>query len=541
MDKKKGKRILMQIKSYVFNKEFKEQFEEKKFKDYPLVYILNNEKKAYVGETTNVISRMNAHIKDKRRKGIKNINLILSEEFNQSATYNIETNLINYFIAEGKYELQNVSQTKQKVMHNYKDKNYYDKIMFEKIWNELRAEEIVTQTIEQIENKDVFKISPYKSLSSEQAELKVDILDFCKTNIQNGTKGVYVVQGEAGTGKSVLISSLYNTIQDMSKLSTSDLSQTENYLLVNHGEMLKTYHTLAKQLPNLKKKYIEKPTTFLNKVDSADITIIDEAHLLLSSRDSFNGFNGDNHLKDIIDKSNVTILIYDPKQYLKVGSYWDTKSLDKILGTNKVNQKSKLVNQLRMNAGEVSIDWMNNFVNKKVLPIPYDENYIIKPFNSAKDMHEEIIKKNKEVGLSRIVSTFDFLHKKDGADYYVETSDFKLPWNREYKNRSWAEIESTINEVGSIYTIQGFDLNYVGVILGPSVKYDEVKNEIYIDIKEYKDTKAFSVPSTFDKSIDVNKVKEQIVLNSINVLMKRGIKGTFIYAYDDQLRKKLMS
>ncbi len=531
----------MQIKSYVFNKEFKEQFEEKKFKDYPLVYILNNEKKAYVGETTNVISRMNAHIKDKRRKGIKNINLILSEEFNQSATYNIETNLINYFIAEGKYELQNVSQTKQKVMHNYKDKNYYDKIMFEKIWNELRAEEIVTQTIEQIENKDVFKISPYKSLSSEQAELKVDILDFCKTNIQNGTKGVYVVQGEAGTGKSVLISSLYNTIQDMSKLSTSDLSQTENYLLVNHGEMLKTYHTLAKQLPNLKKKYIEKPTTFLNKVDSADITIIDEAHLLLSSRDSFNGFNGDNHLKDIIDKSNVTILIYDPKQYLKVGSYWDTKSLDKILGTNKVNQKSKLVNQLRMNAGEVSIDWMNNFVNKKVLPIPYDENYIIKPFNSAKDMHEEIIKKNKEVGLSRIVSTFDFLHKKDGADYYVETSDFKLPWNREYKNRSWAEIESTINEVGSIYTIQGFDLNYVGVILGPSVKYDEVKNEIYIDIKEYKDTKAFSVPSTFDKSIDVNKVKEQIVLNSINVLMKRGIKGTFIYAYDDQLRKKLMS
>lgn len=531
----------MQIKSYKFNKQFKDEFKEEKFRDYPLVYILNNEKKAYVGETTNVVSRMTAHMKNSKRNDIENINLILSEEFNQSATYNIETNLINHFLAEGKYELQNISQTKQKVMHNYKDKSYYDQEMFKLIWEELRNEEIVSQTIEQIENKDIFKISPYKSLSVEQAEVKSDILDFCRDNLENNTTGVYVVQGEAGTGKSVLISSLYNTIQDFTKFKNEEFYNTENYLLVNHNEMLKTYHDLSKKLPNLTKNKIIRPTSFVNKIEEADIVIVDEAHLLMSSKDSFNNYHGNNHLLDIIEKSKVTIVIFDPKQYLKVGSYWDPKELDQILKQVKSKKKNKLVNQLRMGANEASVNWINSFVNKQIQPIPYDENFIIKPFASAKEMHDEIVKLNNKHGLSRVVSTFDFLHKKDGADYFVETDDFKLPWNSTNDKVSWAENDTTINEVGSIYTIQGFDLNYVGVILGPSVKYDKLKDEIYIDITKYKDTKAFSVPSSFDKKKNINKIKEQIILNSINVLMKRGIKGTYIYAYDEDLRNKLMS
>lgn len=531
----------MEIRKYKFNKSFKDDFSDDVYENYPLVYILNNNNNVYIGETTNVVARMNSHLKNPDRKGLKEVQLILSEEFNQSATYNIETNLINYFIAEGKYKLQNISQTKQKVMHNYLNKNYYDKELFSDIWQTLIDEEFVTQTIEQIENKDIFKISPYKSLSYEQAETKAEILDYCKDNVGSTNKAVFIVQGEAGTGKSVLISSLYNTIQDMTKLKSTKLYGTDNYLLVNHNEMKKTYDNLSKVLPNIKKKNILKPTSFLNKVEHSNITIVDEAHLLLSSSDVFNGFHGDNHLEEIINKSDITIIIFDPKQYLKVGSYWDEKQLEVILNKFNTNKRIKLVNQLRMNANKATTEWMNSLVAKKITPIPIDENFELKIFDSAKEMYEAIKRKNNQYGLARIVSTFDFLHKKDGADYFVETEDFKLPWNRDYKNNNWAEIEETMDEVGSIYTIQGFDLNYVGVILGPSVKYDSIKDEIYIDIKAYKDKKAFSVPSTIDKSIDINKVKEQIVLNSINVLLKRGIKGTYIYAYDDKLRKKLNS
>ena len=69
------------------------------------------------------------------------------------------------------------------------------------------------------------------------------------------------------------------------------------------------------------------------------------------------------------------------------------------------------------------------------------------------------------------------------AYWEVRIGDWHKPWNRELKKElgrkekrrsktlSWAEQPQTINEVGSTFTIQGFDLNYAGVILGPSVKY----------------------------------------------------------------------
>ena len=98
------------------------------------------------------------------------------------------------------------------------------------------------------------------------------------------------------------------------------------------------------------------------------------------------------------------------------------------------------------------------------------------------------------------------------------------------------EDESTIDEVGSIYTVQGFDLNYVGVILGPSIGYDPVKKRLIIRPEEYCDTEAFRGR---DGIKDPEKVKEKIILNSINILMKRGVKGLYIYAHDPVLRQYL--
>lgn len=155
-------------------------------------------------------------------------------------------------------------------------------------------------------------------------------------------------------------------------------------------------------------------------------------------------------------------------------------------------------------------------------------------------MYQEIRKKNEEYGLSRLVATFDYMHKKDGQDYFIEEGNFKLPWNRTHYKNTWAEQESTIDEVGSIYTIQGFDLNYVGVILGPSVSYNFEKQELEIITTKYEDLEAFRGRDDISKD-KMSEIKQQIILNSINVLMKRGINGLYIYASDPKLQQKLMS
>ena len=75
-------------------------------------------------------------------------------------------------------------------------------------------------------------------------------------------------------------------------------------------------------------------------------------------------------------------------------------------------------------------------------------------------------------------------------------------------------------------------------MLGPSVQYDAAKDEVVIDTSKYMDKGAYTGTEGI---ANVNEAKEKIVLNSINILMKRGIKGLYIYASDEVLRKKLLS
>jgi uncharacterized protein len=516
--------------------------------NYPIVYILYNDKKkpsAYIGQTVQAARRLKNHLEDKRRKNLNRSILIGHEKFNQSATYNIESNLINFFIADNRYQLQNVSQTNSREMHNYYEKSFYNEELFQEIWEKLREEKIVYDTVENLRNKDIYKLSPYKELTPQQLDIKNEILDFCRENIMREGNHVIAIEGDAGSGKSVLLSSLFNTIQDLAHDSSSSLHGTDNYLLVNHGEMLKTYKGIANSLPNLKKKSLIKPTPFINKKtkdgSKADIVLVDEAHLLLTKEDSYNNFRYQNQLDEIIKRSKITIVIFDPKQVLKIKSYWDERLLEEI--TNQYNAKTvKLTDQLRMNANPETMRWIDHFVAKELLPLPpkkEDSKFELKIFEEASSFKEAIESRNDEVGLSRIVSTFDYLHKKDKKTYIVDKEGINMPWNSTQDNITWAEYPESVKEVGSIYTVQGFDLNYVGVVLGPSVGYDEENDRLVIDPTKYKDTGAFA--SRTDISPKKNhEIKEEIILNSINVLMKRGISGLYIYATDPKLRNRLL-
>lgn len=515
--------------------------------NYPVVYILRNDKNAYIGESIAVKKRMKQHLDNKQRASLTKLTIIGHNLFNRSATYNIETKLINYFLADQRYQLQNISQTVNNQTHNYYQKEIYDQQLFKDIWQSLRDKKIVNDPLEVLENKDIFKLSPFKELSPEQVELKETIIDFCKKKYNQSyqtTKQkpvIFFIKGEAGVGKSVVLSSTFNAIQNLSVDKSSPLYGTSNYLLVNHSEMLKTYKSIAKSLPNLKAKNFEKPTPFINGLDknaeNADIVFVDEAHLLLTKDDNYNNFKFDNQLEEIIKRSKVAIVVYDEKQVLKMKSYWDDSVLNNL--RNKFTfEDFELKEQFRMQASDSVINWIDSFVNKQLKPLPQDDDYNITVMPTLKDLHQVIKKMNKKHGLSRVVSTFDYLHKKDGADYFIHDDSHKLIWNGSYKN-TWAEEKDTINEAGSIYTIQGFDLNYVGVNLGPSVKLNMQTKELWIDPSEYKDTEAYRVNKLIPEN-RIEKVKETIILNSINILMKRGVKGLFIHASDPELNKYLL-
>ncbi len=537
----------LDIESWEFKENSLNQISNsEEFLNYPVIYVLNGSKEAYIGETVYFKKRMRSHIKSKDRKNLEKMHLIKHEEFNRSATFHLETKLINYFIGDEKYKLQNKSKTTSDFTHNYFNKVFYDQDVFKELWNKLYDKGIVENPQHVIENKDIFKLSPFKELSLEQLDLKEKVIQYCEEQVKvkhHDYGSLYVISGDAGVGKSVVLSSIFNTIQEQSSEASSPLYKTDNYLVVNHEEMYKTYKGIASQLKHLKAKNFAKPTPLINKLkkinEKVDIILVDEAHLLLTRPDTYNNFYAENQLEELLKLAKIVVIVYDSDQVLKLKSLWNELTLERLTKKAKNTQHYELTNQFRMQANDEVIYWINQIKQKRLLPLPYDEGYELKVFSSLEEMHKNIIERNIEYGLSRVVSTFDYLHKKDGEVYYIkeDNGEYKIPWNVTDTKYTWAENKSTIAEAGSIYTVQGFDLNYVGVILGPSITYDEQNDKLVIKTGAYRDVGAYSGTEGIE---NIEEAKERIILNSLNILMKRGVKGLFIYASDEALRNKLL-
>ncbi|CAI2646982.1 hypothetical protein AKUH3B101J_12730 [Apilactobacillus kunkeei] len=388
------------------------------------------------------------------------------------------------------------------------------------------------------------KLAPTKQLTDEQSRLVEQIKQFAIDHLNDDTHAVFTIYGDSGTGKSVILSKLFYDIQQMAHEKSSSLYQTNNYFLVNHPEILKVYKKMAGSQDNVLKKNFNRPTSFINQNDknhqNVDITIIDEAHLLLSRGDHYNNFYYDNQLSEIIKRSQITILVFDHRQVLRTKSFWNLERLQHIIDPY-TNGEYHLTHQFRMTASDSLVKWINTFTDGKLTPLPADakKDYDFRIFDNAEEMRKAIFARNKEVGLSRIVSTSGYPSTLDGGKHYVTEPEFKMPWDQyNYTQTPWAEIPETVNEVGSMFTCQGFDLNYVGVILGPPIYLDG--DDVHVEMSKFTDVESLKKRKDMDDPVEFEKIKEQLVLNSANVLLKRGVKGLYIFVHNPELRKRLL-
>lgn len=103
-------------------------------------------------------------------------------------------------------------------------------------------------------NQATQKLSPFKSLTGEQKKLLNKILSFIKKHINKDYPAIFTIYGDAGTGKSVVLSALFNKIQEANRCHKGVLSNSNNYFLVNHPEILKVYKQIAGSVKTLYKK-----------------------------------------------------------------------------------------------------------------------------------------------------------------------------------------------------------------------------------------------------------------------------------------------
>lgn len=546
--------------------------------EYPTIYIHNWKKGSsnsnglydvYIGESNDVIARTKEHYKASsdpnnwqyhliKDGDIPKMYIIGHKHFNKSLTLDIENRLIHYISSMKSVDI--VHNGRGNPQNVYYPSDEFEDI-FQMIWKKLRnLDKNLFLSESEIKDSAIFKASPLHKLTKEQIDAKNIIIDRVVNAINNNLTGQLIfVNGEAGTGKTVLNSSTFYELLDQgTNPYTRDL---ECCLMVNHDEQVSVYQEIAQRL-KLTSKFgndiVIKPTSFINKHSSSnmvDVAFVDEAHLLLTQGKQ--SYRGSNQLKDILERARVTIVMFDENQVLTTEQYWEDKIMQEFIDLAKSQGNYiTLTNQLRMHCAETTKNWIDDLTKNHVINsfIKDSTGYEVKVFESPKSLHDAIKKKanTKNSKLSRVVASYDWeynsSHEPDDKKYWsVEIDGWSLPWNRELqknmtkkdkrkiKNLAWAEQPQTINECGSTFTIQGFDLSYVGVIIGPSVKWENGKIVFHPECSHSE--KAVRNRTLSDGTL--KKFGEQMLQNELRVLLTRGVKGLYIYACDETLREEL--
>lgn len=540
--------------------------------NFPTVYIHNWQEsgdfEVYVGESNDIFKRTRQHYdaaSDKSRWQSKllekdaSLFIIGHEHFNKSLTLDIENRLMHYMMSVDRvkhvYNLRDNPQTSYYPMEELDD-------IFSKIWRGLRKEnKDLFPTESAIKDSAIYKASPLHKLTKEQEKARDLIIHKVSNALKNNeTRQLIFIDGEAGTGKTVLNSSTFYELYCQAEENNRNL---KCFLLVNHDEQITVYEQIAEKLGLIEKygQVVSKPTTFINnhsKDEPVDIAFVDEAHLLLTQGKQ--SYRGKNQLNDIMDRARVTVVMFDENQILTTEQFWEAQILEQYRNQAKLEENHiVLKKQLRMQADPATMDWIDSFTKeRRVKKIPNTfGGYAIKIFANPELLDLEIQRRAQESdsALSRVIATYDWQyssnHKmEDQVMKYWEVliGKWHKPWNRELeselskkekrdiKGLAWAEQPQTINEVGSTFTIQGFDLSYAGVILGPSVKYRDGK--IIFDPTASKNEKAVRNRTLSDGT--KQKFGETLIQHEVRVLMTRGVNGMYIYACDPELRAALL-
>ncbi|MEI7810764.1 MAG: DUF2075 domain-containing protein, partial [bacterium] len=199
---------MAEIQTFPFDKDKFEQIKQYKFgRNWSVVYIVENGKEVYVGETVNAYYRSKQHYENPERRRLNTIHVLSDDEFNKSATLDIESWLIQYMSADQIFILQNGNGGLKN--HNYYDREKY-KAKFEIAWEILREKGLAKNSLQDLKNTDLFKYSPYKSLTEDQFFVAKQISkDIIKNDINT-----FIVSGKPGTGKTILATYLFKYLKE---------------------------------------------------------------------------------------------------------------------------------------------------------------------------------------------------------------------------------------------------------------------------------------------------------------------------------------
>ena len=353
----------------------------------------------------------------------------------------------------------------------------------------------------------------------------------------SGKKNVFIIKGGPGTGKSVLAINL------LVKLNSA--GYVTQYVSKNSAPR-EVYQVKLKG--NYTQKYIgslfKGSGCFIDsQKDEIDVLLVDEAHRLNEKSGIFKN-KGENQIKEIINSAKLSVFFIDEEQRVTlsdIGSIDEIRRLAKEAGANVI--EDELTAQFRCNGSDGYLNWIDDVLELKNTANfdGFDFDYEIEVVDNPSEMREKILEKNKVNNKARLLAGYcwDWISKGNYNNYDIVFPEynFKMKWNLTSKE-PWAIGKNSVNEIGCIHICQGLEFDYVGVIIGEDLRYEN--NRVISDFSKRAKTdqslKGIKKLYKNDKEKALEKADE-IIKNTYRVLMTRGMKGCYIYCVDKELQK----
>ena len=348
-------------------------------------------------------------------------------------------------------------------------------------------------------------------------------------------KRTIIVQGGPGTGKSVVAVNL------LAQLTQRD--QLVQYVSKNSAPR----NVYKKKLKGVKKvssiDNLFKGSGTYTETDKNMIhtLLVDEAHRLNRKSGMFHNM-GENQIKEIIHAAFCSVFFIDESQRVTmddIGSvdeirYWAAKEGSEVT-------EMELVSQFRCNGSDGYLAWLDDALeiretaNYDLEGIDFD----IRVFDTPQEVREQIIEKNRLANRARMLAGYCWEWDKknqNNTDYHdIRIGDFEMSWNLG-SGEPFAISDTSINEIGCIHTSQGLEFDYVGVIIGDDMRFENghVITDYTRRARTDQSLKGIKKLAKEDPAAAQARADE-IIRNTYRTLLTRGMKGCYIYCTDTAL------
>ncbi|MGV8896209.1 MAG: DNA/RNA helicase domain-containing protein [Rhodoglobus sp.] len=555
--------------------------------NWPVVYLIDGGRPGqkaspgaiddvYVGESINAVARMRQHLESSEKSHLKTVRVIVDEKFNKSVCLDLESYLIRMLAGDGSYRVLNRND-------GITEAAYYDRDLYRDtfldVFDQLRREGVFTRSIPEIENSDLFKLSPFKALTDDQASAVEGILEGLFADLESGSGSTIAIQGEPGTGKTVIAIYLLKLLVDIAKTIPADEldgdSRFAEFFVSGHPELLaglrigmvvpqqslrESIKKVFRKTPGLRPDMVLTAFDVGFSDEEFDLLIVDETHRLNQRANQPSGvqnqkfrlinekiFGFDDSTKTQLDwikaRSKHQVFLLDAAQSVRPADL-PSEILGALVGAARTAERLyPLISQMRVQAGSDYVGYVRRVLRGHTSPgeIPMAQvfdGYDFRLFDDVSQMRDEIRARDAESGLARMVAGYawPWNTKKDKSAFDIDIDGVQLRWNGTQVD--WIASSKSLDEVGSIHTVQGYDLNYAGVIIGSDLRYDPESGKLFIDRRSYFDAKGKENNPKLGK-IYTDDDLLRFISNIYAVLLTRGIRGTYVYVVDQPLREYL--